>query len=168
MTVLGTLHFGLTVSDLDRSADWYCNVIGLREIHRQVGDNDYTRALVGIDNAALRVAQLAMPEENTLWPSSHCLELIEYTRAKGGSVKPQPNDVGATHVAFVVSDIDEVFERVHASGVDLRNPPVMVTEGVNRGSRACYLHDPDGHTVELMQYGSEREAQLRRADLPTA
>lgn len=168
MTVLGTLHFGLTVSDLNRSVDWYCNVIGLREVHRQVGDNDYTRTLVGVEGAALRVAQLALPDVSTLWPSSHCLELIEYTRAQGRHVKPQPNDVGATHIAFVVSDIEEVVERVVASKVELRNPPVQVTEGVNRGSRACYLHDPDGHTVELMQYGPAREAQLRQADLPAS
>ncbi|MET7842222.1 VOC family protein [Streptomyces sp. NPDC005356] len=163
MAVLGVLHVGLTVRDLDRSVDWYCQVLGLKEVHRQTGDNAYTRTLVGVTGAALRVAQLAMPGQGPVWPSSHTVELIEYTREPGGRVAPQPNDVGASHLAFVVDDIDDACKSVVSSGGVLRNPPALVTAGVNRGSRACYLHDPDGHTLELMEYGPERTAALREA-----
>lgn len=161
MTMLGVLHHGLTVSDLDRSGAWYCDVLGLKEVHRQVGDNDYTRSLVGVPGASIRVAQLSFPGSDESWPSSHVIELIEYVKARGGHVRPQPNDAGAGHLAFVVDDIDAVCARVIASGAVLRSEPVTVSEGINRGSRACYLHDPDGHTLELMQYGPDREAQLR-------
>lgn len=161
VTTIGVLHHGLTVSDLDRSVQWYCDVLGLQEVHRQVGDNDYTRALVGVPGASVRVSQLSLPRQADSWPSSHVVELIEYTTARGVLVHPQPNDTGATHLAFVVVDIDEVCARVTASGSKLRNPPVKVSAGVNKGSRACYLHDPDGHTLELMQYGPARTAQLR-------
>ncbi|MEU6087114.1 VOC family protein [Streptomyces sp. NPDC047085] len=167
MAVLGVLHVGLTVSDLDRSSDWYCHAFGLKEVHRQTGDNDYTRTLVGIPGAALRVAQLAMPDQGAVWPSSHTIELIEYVREPGGRVAPLPNDVGASHLAFVVDDIEAICARITASGGVLRNPPTEVTAGVNRGSRACYLHDPDGHTLELMEYGAERAAALRPAATTT-
>jgi lactoylglutathione lyase len=168
MAVFGVLHHGLTVSDLDRSIDWYCNAIGLELVHQQIGDNDYTRTLVGVPNAALKVAQLALPGSASSWPSSHVVELIEYTRAAGDCVTPEPNDVGAGHLAFVVDDIDEVCSQVVASGGRLRNEPVAVTEGINKGSRACYLHDPDGHTLEVMQYGPDREAQLRSGSTQAA
>jgi lactoylglutathione lyase len=140
---------------------WYCDVLGLKEVHRQLGDNDYTRTLVGIPGASLRVAQLTFPGRDEKWPSSHVIELIEYVRGQGGHVRPEPNDIGAVHVAFVVDDIDEICSRVTTSGAALRNDPVGVSEGINKGSRACYLHDPDGHTLELMQYGPARVAQLR-------
>ncbi|MEU1300700.1 VOC family protein [Streptomyces shenzhenensis] len=161
MAVLGMLHVGLTVSDLDRAVDWYCRVLGLREVHRQTGDNDYTRTLVGVPGAALRVAQLALPGQGPGWPSSHTVELIEYIREPGGHIASRPNDVGASHLAFVVDDIEAVCARVISSGAALRNPPVTVTAGINRGGRACYLHDPDGHTLELMEYGAGRAAALR-------
>lgn len=166
MPVLGILHHGLTVSDLDRSVAWYCEVIGLKEVHRQTGDNDYTRTLVGVPGAKIRVAQLSFAGRAGSWPSSHVLELIEYEKKRGAHVRPLPNDVGAGHIAFVVDDIDIICQRVKASGANLRNDPVTVSEGINRGSRACYLHDPDGHTLELMQYGAEREAQLRESESP--
>jgi catechol 2,3-dioxygenase-like lactoylglutathione lyase family enzyme len=161
MAVLGVLHAGLTVSDLDRAVDWYVTVLGLQEVHRQVGDNDYTRTLVGVPDAVIRVAQLALPGRSSRWPSSHAVELIEYTRGLGSRVGPAPNDVGASHLAFVVDDVNAVCARAIASGARLRNQPVMVTAGVNRGSKACYLHDLDGHTLEFMEYGVERAAALR-------
>lgn len=161
VSVIGVLHHGLTVSDLERSVAWYCNVLGLNEVHRQVGDNDYTRGLVGVPGASIRVAQLSLAEQPGSWPSSHVVELVEYVEAGGEHVSPRPNDIGACHLAFVVDDIDEMCRRVLSSGGTLRNEPVAVTEGVNQGSKACYLHDPDGHTLEFMQYGEARAAQLR-------
>lgn len=161
MSIIGVLHYGLTVSNLDRSVDWYCEVFGLVEVHRQKGDNEYTRALVGVPGASIKVAQLAMPGVDDQWPSSHLIELIEYVREGGEGIRPEPNQAGASHLAFVVSDIEEICSRVVLRGGVLRNEPVTVAAGINKGSQACYLHDPDGHTLELMQYGPEREAQLR-------
>jgi catechol 2,3-dioxygenase-like lactoylglutathione lyase family enzyme len=37
------------------------------------------------------------------------------------------------------------------AGVAFVNPPVAITEGANRGGYACYFHDPDGITLELLQ-----------------
>jgi hypothetical protein len=45
-------------------------------------------------------------------------------------------------------------------GVSFRNPPVKITEGANKGGWACYLHDPDGITLELLQPSMKRMAQL--------
>ncbi|WP_182481174.1 VOC family protein [Nocardioides immobilis] len=161
MLTFGVLHHGLTVSDLDRSIRWYCEVFDLVEVHRQTGDNEYTRTLVGVPGAAIKVAQLALTGQHELWPSSHFIELIEYVCAGGDALRAVPNQPGSSHLAFVVSDIETVCARVIARGGVLRNDPVTVTAGINKGSRACYLHDPDGHILELMQYGREREAQLR-------
>ena len=43
------------------------------------------------------------------------------------------------------------IDRIAAEGVRFRNPPVEITAGANRGGYACYFHDPDGITLELLQ-----------------
>ena len=49
--IADVLHFSFTVSDIERSIDWYTRVLGLEFVHRQRQDNEYTRKLVGIPDA---------------------------------------------------------------------------------------------------------------------
>ncbi len=162
--IADVLHFSFTVSDIDRSVDWYTHVLGLELVHRQHQENAYTEALVGIPGAVLEVAQLRIP---TLAPtySSHMLELIQYTGAADPAVTELPTSrVGVAHLALLVDDIHERYGRMVGEGVAFRNPPVEITEGANRGGYACYLHDPDGITLELLQFSAERAAS---AGLPS-
>jgi catechol 2,3-dioxygenase-like lactoylglutathione lyase family enzyme len=134
-------------------------------VHRQRQDNSYTAALVGIPGAVLEVAQLAVPDVPS-GVSTHVLELIEYERPRGLGARELPtNDVGAAHLALVVTDIDERYERMRRQGVNFRNPPVLITEGANQGGYACYFADPDGITLELLQPAG---AVLARLDLRAA
>lgn len=148
--ILDTFHFSFTVADLDRSVSWYTNTLGMELVHRQTQDNDYTRLLVGYPDAVLKVAQLKI---HGVSPglSTHVLELVEYVSPSGHAPTLPTNNVGTAHLAFIVDDADAEYQRLHAQGVDFRNPPIEVTEGVNRGGKAAYFTDPDGITLELMQ-----------------
>jgi catechol 2,3-dioxygenase-like lactoylglutathione lyase family enzyme len=46
-------------------------------------------------------------------------------------------------------DLDALLERLVAAGGEAVSEPVVVDSGANAGSRAVYVRDPDGHTVEL-------------------
>ena len=60
----------------------------------------------------------------------------------------------------MVTDIHERHERMVEAGVVFRNPPVAITEGANKGGYACYFHDPDGITLELLQPSPARLLDL--------
>jgi lactoylglutathione lyase len=153
------LHFSFTVSDVDRSIEWYCNTLGLELVHRQRGDNAYTRTLVGFPDAVIEVAQFRIPG---VLPrgSTHILELVQYISPLGQRTAGAINNVGAAHLAFVVDDIDAEYARLKEQGVRFRNPPVKITEGVNEGGAACYFSDPDGITLELLQFNERMAASL--------
>jgi len=154
---MGVFHFSFTVADLDRSVLWYTDVLGMELVHRQVQDNDYTRTLVGIPGAVLEIAQLKLPSVATA-PSSHMLELVEYRRPVGSRPALATQNVGTAHLAFIVDDITERYERMLAAGTDFVSPPVAITAGVNRGGFTCYFRDPDGITLELVKPPPERLA----------
>lgn len=161
--LLDTLHFSFTVNSIEDSIEWYTNVLGLELVHRQRQENAYTEELVGIPGAVLEVAFFRIPGVSP-GLSTHMLELIEYETPRGESRRgPATNEVGAGHVAFIVDDLAERYERMVAAGVEFRNPPVAITEGANRGGSAAYLHDPDGITFELLQPPPERLAELTGA-----
>ena len=158
--IADVLHFSFTVSDIEASIDWYTRVLGLELVHRQRQENEYTQILVGIPGAVLEVAQFAVPGVPPA-RSTHMLELVEYVTPRGAPLRElATNSVGCAHLALMVTDIHERHARMCAQGGVFRNPPVAITAGANEGGFACYFHDPDGITLELLQPSPERQRAL--------
>lgn len=158
--IADVLHFSFTVSDIEASIDWYTRVLGLELVHRQRQENEYTRILVGIPDAVLEVAQFAVPGVPPA-RSTHMLELVEYVSPRGPTIAPlQPNTVGCPHLALLVTDIHDRYERMRDQGVVFRNPPVAITAGANIGGYSCYFSDRDGITLEILQPSPSRLAAL--------
>lgn len=161
--IADVLHFSFTVSDIERSVAWFVDVLGLELVHRQRQENEYTQKLVGMTGAVLEVAQLKLPSLDPVY-STHMVELIEYVEPAGERPLLPTNNVGVAHLALIVTDIHERYERMRAQGVEFVNPPVEITAGANKGGWACYLRDPDGLTLELLQPSPQRLAAIGLAD----
>jgi lactoylglutathione lyase len=55
---------------------------------------------------------------------------------------------GYGHVALTVEDLDDTLQRLAAQGIEPERPPYSIREG---GSRLCFVRDPDGYRVELIE-----------------
>ena len=55
---------------------------------------------------------------------------------------------GYGHVALTVDDIDGALARLAEQGIEPERPPYTVREG---GSRLCFVQDPDGYRIELIE-----------------
>jgi lactoylglutathione lyase len=55
---------------------------------------------------------------------------------------------GYGHVALTVEDLDGTLERLAGQGIQPERPPYTVREG---GSRLCFVRDPDGYRIELIE-----------------
>ena len=55
---------------------------------------------------------------------------------------------GYGHVAVAVEDLDATLERLAGEGIEPERPPYTVREG---GSRLCFVRDPDGYRVEIIE-----------------
>jgi lactoylglutathione lyase len=56
---------------------------------------------------------------------------------------------GYGHVAFTVEgNLDDVLTRLAEQGIEPEKPPYRVREG---GARICFVRDPDGYRVELIE-----------------
>jgi lactoylglutathione lyase len=54
------------------------------------------------------------------------------------------------HIAIGVDDLDSTLARLAEQGIEPERPPYTVREG---GSRLCFVRDPDGYRVELIERG---------------
>ena len=55
---------------------------------------------------------------------------------------------GYGHIALGVDDLDGTLARLSEQGIEPERPPYSVREG---GSRLCFVQDPDGYRVELIE-----------------
>ena len=55
---------------------------------------------------------------------------------------------GYNHVAVTVEDLDGKLENLGQHGIEPEKPPYTVREG---GSRLCFVRDPDGYRIELIE-----------------
>jgi lactoylglutathione lyase len=55
---------------------------------------------------------------------------------------------GYGHIALGVDDLDGTLARLREQGIEPERPPYSVREG---GSRLCFVQDPDGYRVELIE-----------------
>jgi lactoylglutathione lyase len=55
---------------------------------------------------------------------------------------------GYGHIALTVDDLDRTLEQLADQGIEPERPPYTVREG---GSRLCFVRDPDGYRIELIE-----------------
>jgi lactoylglutathione lyase len=68
-----------------------------------------------------------------------------------GRAEPYEIGTGYGHIAITTPDLDSTLESLAAQGIEPGRPPYTVREG---GSRLCFVRDPDGYRVELIERGA--------------
>jgi catechol 2,3-dioxygenase-like lactoylglutathione lyase family enzyme len=138
-------HTGITVSDLERSLNFWQNVLGFEFSHRAHQSGKMAEQITGVKGAELKLAVLKAPE-------GHKIELLEYPAPLDRKHIPlRPCDIGSVHVALVVDNLDAILNTIAASGWKAAGEPQTLTVGPNAGKRVVYVRDPDGTTIEFMQ-----------------
>jgi len=125
------LHTMVRVSDLGQSLDFYCNKLGLEEIRRI--DNDkgrFTLVFLCAPGDRPRAAQDQAP-------------LVELTHNWDSETYGGGRNFG--HLAYRVSNIYEICQRLMDGGVIINRPP--------RDGHMAFVRSPDGISVELLQEG---------------
>jgi lactoylglutathione lyase len=119
------IHTCYRVLDLDRSIDFYRR-LGFEELRRMPIGDEATNAFLGLPGDGAR---------------------LELTLNHG---RQEPYDLGTGygHIALSVDDLDQTLERLAADGIEPEKPPYRVREG---GSRLCFVRDPDGYRIEMIE-----------------
>jgi len=147
-----------TVADLDRSAAFYRDVIGLR-IKRVLAAfpsdkptrNAQINALTNTPNAFFRPLYFELPGND------YGFELLEFTQIERKPLQPRLQDPGATFLILDVRNLDAVAAKAAMTGatvVTAGGKPVIAgspkTE-TNSAMRSIFLRDPDGFYLLLRQ-----------------
>ena len=118
------LHTMVRVSDLEHSLDFYCNKLGLVELHRKE-----------VPQGRFTLVFLAAPGDEAAQ--------VELTYNWDPEIYSGGRNFG--HLAYAVDDIYAACQRLQEGGVTVNRPP--------RDGRMAFVRSPDGISVELLQAG---------------
>ena len=146
---------GLTVSDLDRSVEFFSRVLTFEKVSDVEVAGDAYEHLQGVFGLRMRVVRMKLGEEQ--------IELVEYLAPRGRPVPDdaRSNDRSFQHVAIIVSDMDAAYRVLrehkvqHASTGPQRLPDWNKSAG---GIEAFYFKDPDGHALEVLAFPKDKGA----------
>ena len=124
---MSLIHTCYRITDIDRSVAFY-NALGFEEIGR-----------VPIRDEATNVF-MNQPEDG----DSPRLELT----FNHGQTEPYDIGTGYGHIAITSDDLDGMLARLREQGIEPERPPYSIREG---GSRLCFVRDPDGYRIEILE-----------------
>ncbi len=131
------LHSMLRVSNLEASLDFFCNKLGLRELHRQ----EYPQG-------RFTLVFLAAPGDDSAQ--------VELTYNWDPETYGSARNFG--HLAYAVDDIYATCQRLVDAGVTINRPP--------RDGRMAFVRSPDLISIELLQNGNALPPQEPWASMP--
>jgi lactoylglutathione lyase len=117
------IHTCYRITDIDRSVAFY-EALGFEDRRRMPIREEAINVFMGLPGDSDR---------------------LELTYNHG--VESYDIGTGYGHIAVSVDDIDETLRRLKEQGIEPEREPYRVREG---GSRICFVRDPDGYRVELI------------------
>jgi len=144
---------GITVSDLDKSVEFYTKVLSFEKISETEVDGPEYEHLEGVFGLRMRTARLRLGDE--------FIELTEFLAPRGRPVPvdTRANDRWFQHIAIITSDMNRAYKWLrenkvqHASSGPQRLPEWNKNAG---GIQAFYFRDPDGHFLEVLVFPPDK------------
>jgi MIP family channel proteins len=138
-----------TVSDLDRSVEFYTKVLSFQKESERAGRLDSFDRLTGVFGTNVRVATLRLGKER--------LELVQYITPHGRPIpaNSRANDGWFQHIAIVVSNMEQAYARLaqnHVPQISTDPQTLPLSNLAAGGVKAFYFQDPDNHSLELIWF----------------
>lgn len=153
VVVVGILHGGITVSDMDASLAFYRDGLGLPLQVDAIRDTPYLHETLAVPFTEIRYVLLAIPGA-----SGSFVELLEYRGIERMPAAARPCDPGSGHLCLQVRDAVAAHGRMTSLGYRARSVgAVDIDSGVNAGGKIVYFADPDGFWVELLERPASQE-----------
>jgi len=143
---------GMTVSDMDRAVEFY-SALTFQKISDVEVLGDEFEHLEGVFGARMRIVRMQLGNE--------FLDLTQYLAPPGRPIPAdsRSNDLWFQHIAIVVRDMNEAFEKLRALKVQfVSTGPQTLPPSIKpaAGIKAFYFRDPDQHNLEVIYFPTHK------------
>jgi catechol 2,3-dioxygenase-like lactoylglutathione lyase family enzyme len=146
-------HTGIVVSDMERSLEFYRDLLGLKVVEDYKESGEYINKILGLSGVKLWIIKLAA-NDGTM------IELLKYmSHPQKAPDTLQVYDIGHSHIAFTVADVGKEYTRLSYKGVKFNCPPLVSPDGY---AKVAFCHDPDGILIELVEVQIKNKLKTTR------
>jgi len=135
-------HTGIVVNNIDRSLEFYCNMLGFEIKKDNLESGEYLDLFLGLNNVKVRTVKLSLKNQDMI----ELLHFGDPHRKSGTAIGI--NNIGCTHVALTVENLQDIYEALAGDGVRFNNPPALSQDGK---AKVAFCQDPDGTFIELVE-----------------
>jgi len=141
-TIKNIRHIGIVVSDIEKSLKFYRNIVGLKQVIDFTEEGDFIDTISNLKDVYLRMIKLVTE-------SGDMIELLHYaSHPQSERGENKLCEIGPTHVAFTVEDVEKVYMNWSARGIKCNSEPVISPDGK---AKLFFCQDPDGTFLEIVQ-----------------
>jgi lactoylglutathione lyase len=140
MAVVQFLYVSLCVNELERSVQFYRDVLGFKLAGEYAHSAVASAGVRSRDEEDFRCAMLGRDGMR--------LELIEFIAGSRGPASAPPDTVGLAHLALAVDDLAATLQSLRDRGVTVLD--ATRTEHA-AGVASCAIRDPDDLVIHLFQ-----------------
>lgn len=138
----GIRHTGIVVTDMVKALTFYRDLLGLEVVQDFSDEGDYIDSISGLSGVRVRMVKLTTNDGSMV-------ELLQYlSHPREAPDNHQLCDIGCSHIAFSVDNIDKEYTRLLKSGVRFNCPPYISPDGY---AKVTFCNDPDGARIELVE-----------------
>lgn len=147
--IVGIDHVGINVPDLNKAVTFFNDVLGFTPV-TQLGPIPLEADWKKLNHINPNTGAVTIKMINA--GNGASIEVFEYADNKGSKTHANTDDIGASHIAFYVNDINASVEYLKSKGVKILGEPFTMPSGDTAGETWVYFETPWGSKMELVSY----------------
>ncbi len=134
-------HTGIVVDDLEKSLYFYIEYLGFKVAQKLIERGSFIDQVLGFKNLDLTTVKLVLP-------NSQMIELLDFKSHKNENLSQTINEIGPTHLAFTVENIDKLYHLLLSNNIRFISEPKVASDGC---AKVAFCQAPEGTYIELVE-----------------
>ena len=134
-------HIGIVVQDMQKALFFYKDLLGFEVTKDMNESGNYIDKFSKLDNVVVRTVKLKDP-------SGNLIELLKYASHPKNNCPHEITDIGISHFALTVDDVEGLYEQLSKQGVTFNCYPQVTPD---QYAKVTFCKDFEGNLIELVE-----------------
>ena len=134
-------HAGIVVENIEKSIKLYRDCFGFEIVWDEIEKGTFIDEILGTEGVEVRTVKMKDKK-------SGIIELLQYYSHSPVKFDNSLIQIGCTHLAFTVKDLNKVLNDLKGLGLAFVSDPKISDNGK---AKVCFCRDFDGNFLELVE-----------------